>query len=79
MGGVVPGPVGAARTVIAHAGESISGGSGEPAEVKIVVQDGAVDPNKIAVIARGVSAQITREMGRNVYRGLPGRGGGLTS
>lgn len=76
-GGVVPGPVGAARTAIVHGGEVINpvGGTG-PTIHHIIVQDGAVDPNKIRVIAAGEVQAQGRNAARVVRRKLPGRGGG---
>jgi hypothetical protein len=78
-GGIVPGPVGMASTVIAHGGEVISPpGGGGPHVWHVIVQDGAVDKNKIRVIAADEVQKGTRTMARDGTRGLPGAGGGLT-
>jgi hypothetical protein len=69
-GGVVPGPVGAARTIIAHGGEYVSSTGG--VQVQVIVHDGAVDPNKIEVIATNAAVQVTRNQARLGSRGLPG-------
>jgi 3D (Asp-Asp-Asp) domain-containing protein len=71
-GGVVPGPPGAPRTVIAHGGETV----GQPV-VTVIVEDGAVDPNKIRVIAGGAAQEVVRRASRDGGRVLPGAGGGL--
>jgi hypothetical protein len=74
-GGVVPGPVGVPRTIIAHGGETVTppgrGGDARPIVVRVVVEDGAVDKRKI----RAEVEDATRRMARASARGLPGRGG----
>lgn len=74
-GGIVPGPVGAERLALVKGGEVISPG-GSPSKLEVHVLDGAVDPNKIAVIADGVVQQHTRQAGRAFNTPLPSRGGG---
>jgi hypothetical protein len=78
MGGIVPGPVGAARMVEAHGGETISppGSGGGSTAHYVIVEDGAVDPNKIRVIAGDEYEKRGRKTARRVSRGLPSRGGG---
>lgn len=77
-GGIVPGPTGAARTIIAHGGERITpvGGSGQV--VQVIVKDGAVDLRKIEVIAEGAAVKVSRQQSRAAGRALPGAGGGLS-
>jgi hypothetical protein len=74
-GGVVPGPVGAARTIIAHGGEPIlpvgSDWSGGETHVHI---------DKRSDLAQLIDVRITkagRTTARHAGRGLPGRGGGI--
>ncbi|HTE59540.1 MAG TPA: hypothetical protein VK631_04270, partial [Solirubrobacteraceae bacterium] len=79
-GGVVPGPVGAPRTIVAHGGEGVftpdqMAAGGQPSFV-VIVQDGAVREDKIKVIAGREAERITRQQARAGARGLPGRGGG---
>jgi 3D (Asp-Asp-Asp) domain-containing protein len=69
-GGVVPGPLGSPRVIVAHGGETVTPPGG--VVVRIVVEDGAVDKRKI----RAEVEQATRSMARTGGRGLPGRGGG---
>jgi hypothetical protein len=68
-GGIVPGPMGAPRTIIAHGGESVGPGQ---ITVQVVVQDGAVDPNKIHAIATGAAVKVSRDTTRLPRRRLPG-------
>jgi hypothetical protein len=71
-GGVVPGPVGAPRTVIAHGGEAI--GQNGTADVRVVLED-----HRTRVFVNDVEqaiATVTRGMARRAGRGLPGAGGG---
>lgn len=54
-GGVIDAPFGAARSAIVHGGEAVftpdqMDALGSPFGVTVVVEDGAVDPNKIAVV-----------------------------
>lgn len=77
-GGIVPGPVGAARTAIVHGGEVVTPvGGGAPVVHHVIVEDGAVDPNKIRVIAHAEVQKQGRADARVVRRKLPGRGGGV--
>lgn len=80
LGGIVPGALGEPRTIIAHGGEEISqAGSraGQGHTFHVIVQDGAVDANRIKVIANGEAQKVTRKIARAAGVGLPGRGGGL--
>lgn len=74
-GGVVPGPKGAPRTIIAHGGETV----GAPIVVHVHVHDGAVDPNKIEVIAQNAAMKVTRRQSRSGSNAsmLPGSRGGV--
>lgn len=72
-GGIVPGPIGAPRTIVAHGGERVGKGGG----VQVVVHDGAVNSDRIEVIADGVVQKRARSTARNASRPLPSRGGGL--
>lgn len=78
LGGEVPGPRGAARTVIAHGGETINpvGGSDSPIVVQIIVEDGAVDAGKIRAIADQAVDVRVRRGGRAAGRRMPGGPGG---
>ena len=79
-GGRVPGPPGAPQIIVAHGGEEYLGAGAsarQPVHVTVVVQDGAVDRNKIQVIATDVVNNVTRSNVRAASRGLPSRGGGL--
>jgi hypothetical protein len=73
-GGVVPGPLGTPRTIIAHGGERVSQ-TGE-IQVQVVILDGAVDPDKIQVVATNAAVQVVRSQARSGSRVLPGAGGG---
>jgi hypothetical protein len=55
-----------------------TGGSGSPVQVQVVILDGAIDTNKIQVIAQGAAVKVTRQQARAGGRSLPGRGGGMT-
>lgn len=46
-------------------------------QITVVVQDGAVDPNKIRVIAGQEAQVVMRRESRYGARALPGRGGGI--
>lgn len=70
-GGVVPGPVGAARTAIVHGGEVIGQPGAGGAHVTVSVMEGMLK-NLIRVEVE----QHTREQARKAARGLAGRGGG---
>ncbi len=59
-GGVVPGPLGADRAIIAQGGETITPAGTSPVEVTVVVQDGAVNPSAIDVRINDRLAQIAR-------------------
>lgn len=79
-GGIVGGGrIGEERMARVLVGEKIIpiGGDSGAHHVQVVVQDGAVDPNKIRVIARSVTDGQTRTMARNAGRNLPGAGGGM--
>ena len=69
----MPGTSGAPRLVVAHGGEGIGAPGGN---VQVIVQDGAVNADRIAVIADGVVQSRTRKMTRGRSRPLPSRGGG---
>jgi TP901 family phage tail tape measure protein len=80
-GGFVPGRVGEPRTIIAHGGERVlsvdelaSGGFGGGV-IQVIVQDGAVNKDKIKVIARGEVQDGLRREARRPGRGLPGVAG----
>ncbi len=60
QGGVVPGPTGAPRTILAQGGETITPPGGAPVEVTLVVNDGAVNPSAIDVRVNDQLAQIVR-------------------
>ena len=51
-GGTVPGPPGAARTIIAHGGETVVPEGGQPITFELHVEDGAVDASRIKMIAK---------------------------
>jgi hypothetical protein len=71
-GGVVPGPIGAPRTIIAHGGEMVS--QNATADVRVVLED-----HRTRVFVNDVEqaiATVTRGMARRAGRGLPGAGGG---
>ena len=74
-GGIVPGPLGSPRTIIAHGGEPIGGAI----QVHVHVHDGAVDPNKIQVIAEKAAIKVTRGQSRTGTKAslLPGGRGGM--
>jgi hypothetical protein len=74
MGGVVPGPLGAARTAIVHGGEVINKAGESAAQVKIHVADGM---SWLKQFIRVEVDQGTRGMSRDAYRALPSRGGGM--
>lgn len=71
-GGVVPGPTGAPRMIIAHGGEPV--GMSQPVQVQVIVHDGAVDTDKIEVIATNAAVKVTRGQSRSGVQGsrLPG-------
>lgn len=71
-GGMVPGPVGAPALAVVHGGEAI----GQPGNVLVIVEDGAVDARKIRVIAGEEAERFNRRGGRAVGR-TPGRAGAL--
>jgi hypothetical protein len=82
-GGVVPGTLGEARTIIAHGGERVTppGADDSPADTRpvvhqVIVEDGAVDPRKIRVIAADEVRSQTRHASRLAGRRLPSQGGG---
>lgn len=77
-GGEVPGPMGAARTVIAHGGETITpaGQSSSRPIVNVIIEDGAVDMSKVRVVANEeIDVRLSRG-GRAAGRRLPGGPGG---
>ena len=81
-GGVVPGVTGAPIPAVVHAGEGVftqdqMAAMGGGQMITVIVQDGAVDPNKIRVIAGNETRSIIRREARIGSRGLPSRGGGL--
>ncbi|MGC2374250.1 MAG: hypothetical protein WA484_10285 [Solirubrobacteraceae bacterium] len=76
-GGIVPGPLGQERTALVLAGERISPAGSGDTSVRVIVHDGAVDPNKIEVIAERAVKKSTRSMARSAGRPLPSRGGGM--
>ena len=72
---------GCAVPAVVHAGEGVftqdqMAAMGGGQTITVVVQDGAVDPNKIRVIAGNETRSIIRREARIGSRGLPGRGGG---
>ena len=73
QGGVIPGPLGAERMALVKAGETVTPIGGQPPHVGVYVDDamGWLKP-----YIRTQIDQRTREMGRNVGRPLPSRGGG---
>lgn len=77
-GGIVPGPLGEARTVIAHGGESITPpGQSKPMQIQIRLED-----NRTLVSVDGVQQSVTattNTAARHARRNLPGRAGGLLS
>jgi hypothetical protein len=80
-GGIVPGSANAPRVIEAHAGEGVftrdqmaAMGTGQ---VVVVVQDGAVDANRIKVLAGTEAERVMRTSSRRASRGLPSAGGGL--
>lgn len=77
-GGEVPGPPGAARTVIAHGGETITpaGASSSGTVVYVIIEDGAVDPDKIRIVAEDAVDVRLQRGGRSAGRGMPGGAGG---
>lgn len=77
VGGVIPGPVGAPVSAILHGGEEVlrpdqRGGH----NVQVIVKDGAVNKDRIEVIANGVVQKHSRKASRGASRPLPSRGGG---
>lgn len=75
QGGVVPGPRGQERMILAQAGETVlplGADGGQPVQVQVIIRDGAVDPNKIEVIATRAAANVTRQQARHAGRLLPG-------
>lgn len=64
LGGIVPGAVGEPRTIIAHGGEEVGDGSGKL--IKVIIEDGAVDSNKIRVIAGDAAVQVINKTSRSV-------------
>lgn len=76
-GGVVPGPIGAARTIVAHGGETVTPpGAGGGSAVRVVLED---HRTRVFVddVERAVET-VTRRQARHAGRGLPSRGGGAT-
>jgi len=81
-GGVVPGPLGEARTIIAHGGETVTPAaqpsqSQQPMRMLIRMED-----NTTRVWLDDVEQQVqmsTSTAARHARRGLPGRAGGLVS
>ena len=73
LGGVVPGMYpGEARTVVAHAGETITP-EGMVPEVHVKFADGM---GWLSQFVTTEVKQVTRGMGRGASRPLPSRGGG---
>lgn len=75
QGGVVPGPLGAERLILAQGGEVVTPLGAEPAHVgvNVNVADG------MSWLKQFIDTRIdqkTRTMSRNARRGLPGHGGG---
>jgi hypothetical protein len=74
-GGVVPGPAGAPRTIIAHGGETIVPEGGAGPSVRVVIQD-----ERVRVFVDDVEQIVERTMRREARRGgrvMPGRPGVL--
>lgn len=76
-GGVVPGPAGAPRMALVHGGETITPAGGGTSSIQVVVQDGAVDPSKIRVIARDEATKVTRDISKGAMRPRPSQRAGL--
>jgi hypothetical protein len=77
-GGMIPGPVGAERLALVQAGERVKKiGERDAPQIQVIVKDGAVDPNKIEVIAGGVVQRAMRTPARRASRPLPSGGGGI--
>jgi hypothetical protein len=74
-GGIVPGPVGAARTVIAQGGEEYLGVGNRSSQPDVHIHiDKKSDLHRLIDVRIDKRARTTA---RNVGRGLPGRGGGM--
>lgn len=75
LGGMVPGPLGEARTVIAHGGERITGpDDGSHVRVSVTDERVRVWHNDVEQIVQNT----TRTAARHARRRLPGNAGGLT-
>jgi hypothetical protein len=65
---------------IVHGGEEYLGvgeSASTPPQIQVIVQDGAVNSDRIKVIANGEIQRTTRTVAKRAGRGLPSRGGGL--
>jgi hypothetical protein len=71
------GDAGTETAMFIPGGVSSSSSSPLPVHVHVHVHDGAVDPNKIEVIAEGAAQAVLRSEVRSGTRSLPGRGGGV--
>jgi hypothetical protein len=74
-GGVVPGPLGEARTIIAHGGETVTPLGGDPTRVAVRVED-----HRTRVWVDDVEHTVNMANNRAVRharRGLAGNGGGM--
>jgi hypothetical protein len=73
-GGIVPGPVGAPKTIIAHGGEYVDPGGGARPGMRVVIED-----HRVRVFdERGIEQvveRVNRRTARSAARGLSGGGG----
>lgn len=79
LGGTVPGPAGAPRTIIAHGGEEfmgLGGGSSSAPVIYVIVEDAAIDSSKIKVVADEAFDVRMSKGGRGAGRRMPGGSGG---
>jgi hypothetical protein len=76
-GGLIPGALGSPKAAVVHGGEEVLTAGQRKPSIQVIVQDGAVNTNRIAVIADGVVQKRTRKMSRGPSRPLPSQGGGL--
>lgn len=78
-GGVVPGPSGAPRMILAHGGETVTPVDGSPAGGMIVHEHHVyLDGRHLDAKIDTRVVRVTRQQARHAGRKLPGRGGGLS-